>query len=215
MILIIFIILFISIILIYFINNYLNYETFSECNNFYKNSFCQLDVNTNKCVCKFQKDENKYGFDSLEGCCDICSEIDTEDCLADIESKKISYYCNIGGKCKEYKGSIINSHISANNCGNDPLNNQLLLPYTTFEECSKSINICDKYNDPTKSIHINKEECLKNSNCGYCTNDSNSGKCIEGNATSPLDLSKYYYCNPNTNLEINKYEYGNHAKYII
>jgi hypothetical protein len=208
----------ILILIFYIINYYLNFlELYSNCNNFYdKNSFCQLDINTNKCICKFQKDENKYAFNSPEKCCNkYCSNINPEDCLTVDDTNKISYYCNIGGICKEYKGTIVNSHISANNCGNDPLTNQILLPYTTFDECTNSTNICDKYNDPLKSVHVNKKECLKNTNCGYCTNDSNSGKCIEGNASKPLDLLKYYYCNPNTNLEINKYEYGNHSEYLL
>ena len=213
-------ILLVLIVLLYFINyylmHYLNYEKFIDCNKFFdKNSFCQLDIDNNKCICKFQKDENKYAFNAPEECCNFCDKIDPEDCLADTTFDKISYYCNIGGKCKEYKGTIINSHISANNCGNDPLNNQILLPYTTLEECSKSINVCDKYNNPLKSTHINKKECLENVNCGYCTNDSNGGKCIEGTSTSPLDLLNYYYCNPNTKLDINKYEYGNHSEYLL
>ena len=38
----------------------LKYENFVDCNKFFdKNSFCQLDIDSNKCICKFQKDENK------------------------------------------------------------------------------------------------------------------------------------------------------------
>lgn len=207
----------------------------SLCSNFYKNAFCQFDINTNKNMCKYQKDNVKIAFDAPETCCEGgCPNIDssktikqfssinnsvfsdsldatTSDARSDATSDatKPSYYCNIGGKCKKYNGTILNSHISTNNCGTDVLNNQLLLPYSSYEECSKTLNPCDKYNNPEWSEGKIKTECLKNTNCGFCTNDSGKGKCIEGTATEPLDLNRYYYCSGD------KYEYGNHAQYII
>ena len=215
--------LFLSLIYILFNKYYKNIESYSndpstdKCNNFFdKNSFCQLNVDKNICTCKFQKDSNKYGFDSPETCCNKkCMEKPLEECLDNNDFSKINYYCNIGGKCKEYTGTIINSHISANNCGNDLLTNQILLPYDSLSECSKSLDVCDKYNVPNRSENINKYECLKDSNCGYCTNEYGGGKCISGNATNPLDLMKYYFCVPNAPSNKNNYTYGNHVEYLL
>jgi len=197
------------------------YESFDndidkKCDNkfFEENSFCQLDVNKNKCVCKFQKDEMKYAFNSPEVCCEKrCNQIPPEDCLENNEFTEMPYYCNIGGQCKKYMGTIVSSHISANNCGTDPLNNQLLLPYESEEDCLRSINPCDKYNNKNNSVHKNKEECLTNTNCGFCTNEYGQGKCIEGNASKPIDLRTYYYCVPGVDKK-NTYTYGNRALYL-
>ena len=210
------------LLLIYILLNkinkyYKNIESYSDCNSFYdKNSFCQVNVDKNICTCKFQKDDIKYGFDSPETCCNNnCMKRPLNKCLDNNDFSKISYYCNIGGQCKEYTGNIVNSHISANNCGNDPLTNQILLPYENYEECSKSLDVCDKYNVPNRSSNINKNECLKDVNCGYCTNEYGGGKCIAGNATGPLDLMKYYYCSPNAQNNKNNYVYGNHVAYLL
>lgn len=185
------------------------------CSNFYKNAFCQFDIDANKNMCKYQKDSIKIAFDAPDFCCNQgngCSNNysskKTESNI-DSESSHPFYYCNIGGQCKKYNGTILNSHISTNNCGTDVLNNQLLLPYASYEECSKTLNPCDKYNNSEWSQAKIKTECLKNINCGFCTNEEGKGKCIEGTATEPIDLNKYYYCSGD------KYEYGDHAQYII
>jgi hypothetical protein len=181
-----------------------------------KNSFCQLDDSKTKCVCKFQKDDVKAAFNSPQINCDkICASIEAKDCLENNEFTEIPYYCNIAGKCIKYKGTVISSHISANNCGTEQLTNQLLLPFSTIEECEKSLDPCNKYNDPKKSVHLNRTECLGNPNCGFCTNSNGEGKCISGNATGPSDLNKYYYCNPYNGNKNNTYEYGNRAEYIL
>jgi hypothetical protein len=200
-------------ILFFFVNG-----SFKKNNieNFCKNSFCQIDLNDNRCKCRFQKDDNKYSFDSPETCCDRnCIDLPLDECLENNPFTEVSYYCNVGGSCKKYTGTIVNSHISANNCGNDPLTNQLLLPYNTYEECSKSTDICEKYNVSSNTQNVNKDNCLKDVNCGYCTNECGEGKCISGNATGPSDLTKYYYCNANTKNNNNTYSYGNHVAYLL
>jgi hypothetical protein len=185
-------------------------------NQYAKNSFCQLDNSKTKCVCKFQKDDIKAAFNSPQINCDkICASIEAKDCLENNEFTEIPYYCNIDGKCIKYKGTVVSSHISANNCGTEQLTNQLLLPYSSLEECEKSLDPCNKYNDPKKSVHLNRTECLGNSSCGFCTNSNGEGKCISGNATGPSDLNKYYYCNPYNGNKNNTYEYGNRAEYIL
>ena len=188
-----------------------------ECNTFFdKNSYCEYDIDEEICNCKFQKDDVKYIFNSPEPCCiKNCSKFSREKCVDNRNYTKVPYYCNIGGTCKEYEGTIISSHIAANNCGNDPLNNQILLPYASKEACQKSIDPCDKHNIPSRSANINKEECLKDVNCGFCTNDYGGGKCISGTAEGPLDLQKYFFCNVGATVNSNKYTYGNQMEYLL
>ena len=198
---------------------FINKELFEnkECSReFIKNSFCQYNTNDEKCECIYQKDDIKLGFYSSPGCCDrVCSKLSKEECLKQTKKDEIPYYCNIGGKCIKSTGTILSRNISANNCGTDVLNNQILLPYASFEECNKSMDICEKYNDPEKGRLENKENCLKDVNCGYCTNAQGLGKCISGNATTPSDLEKYYYCDANKKSGKNLYEYGNHIAYLL
>ena len=68
---------------------------------------------------------------------------------------------------------------------------------------------CDNYNDPNLSNDEKKKQCLKNTNCGFCTNEFGKGKCIEGTADGPLDIIKYNKCVPLiTNSTKYTYEYG-------
>lgn len=222
----IFIILFIVLFTIFFYQNkYLNLndnkETFqNNCNKFFKGkTFCQLNINNNKCECKYQKDGINYPFDAPEPCCDNkCSKIKPENCHEPNPKLESSYYCNIAGKCIEYKGTIKNNRISENNCGLDPLNNQLLLGYITKEECESQNNPCDKYNKYNMSTMKKKNFCLKDTNCGFCTNSYGDGKCIDGNASGPNDILKYFDCIPqqkNTDSSKNRYEYGDRALYLL
>jgi hypothetical protein len=194
-------------------------ESNTKCDEklFSTNSFCTFNKDQKKCMCKFQKDEVKYLFDSLSSCCNRkCSSLSEDECVSDYGYGEMPYYCNIGGKCIEYKGIIISSHISSNNCGTDPLNNQLVFPFASLEECQKSVDPCDKYNNPNNTFRVNREGCLKDVNCGYCTNENSSdGKCISGTATGPNDLQTYFYCDPNQKGGKNSYQYGNHATYLL
>jgi hypothetical protein len=188
-----------------------------NCNSFYdKNSFCELDFENNICDCKFQKDDLRYIFDSPETCCKrLCNNIPPDKCPITTPYTKAKYYCRNGDKCKEYIGTIENSRISGNYCGNDPLNNQLLLPYATQESCEKTLDVCDKYNVVNRSMHINKGECLKNTNCGFCINDTGNGKCISGTASGPTDLVQYFYCTPQNTDKTFSYTYGDHSAYLL
>ena len=203
-------------------NSYIIQETFkdplysNQCNPFYHGkTFCQLNKNNNKCECKYQKDGINYPFKAPEPCCNNkCIKMTPSECQEKNPVEKTSYYCNIGGKCIKYQGTNKSTNISQNNCGLDPLNNQLLLPYSSLEECKSQNNPCDKYNKPNWSTAKKKSNCLKNVNCGFCTNQYDQGKCIEGTATGPNDILKYYYCNPGASKN-NTYTYGDHALYII
>lgn len=189
----------------------------NKCNDFYsKNSYCTWDVDENRCECKYQKDSVKYIIDSPSYCCKRdCSKLLEKDCISTSKDTKINYYCNYGGKCNKYHGTMTRKKIAANYCGNDPLNNQIILPFASLDECDKSLDHCDKYNIPDRSMNINKSECLKDTNCGFCTNDDNGGKCISGTASGPNDLQRYYFCKPDSKKDVNKYIYGNHVAYLL
>jgi hypothetical protein len=194
-------------------NQTINQKT-EQCNAYFpNNSFCQFDEDLNQCKCKYQKDSVKYAFPSPISCCDrLCSLLPREKCLASTSLEKPTYYCNIGGVCLPRTATIRDNQISANNCGTDPLNNQLLLPYMTKEECEKTADPCDVYNSKFKTESEKKDACLKDDKCGYCTNQYNVGKCISGTASGPLDLQKYYYCVPSRTQGSYEYQYGDHAQ---
>jgi len=188
-----------------------------KCNDFFKNnSFCTSSPDNNECECSFQKDDLRYMFDSPNTCCKkLCKKYSPEKCLNTTPFLKEKYYCRNGDKCYEKKGIILNSRISANYCGNDPLNNQLLLPYSSYEECMKTVDVCDKHNKNDRSLNVNKSECLKDVNCGFCTNNTGGGLCISGTASGPSDLNKYYYCTPESVSKTYSYKYGNHMDFIL
>jgi len=224
---IIIIIFFIGILILLFISKtkepYENITKKNEddkCNDFFlNNSYCDLNIDTNTCNCKYQKDDLKYVFDSPENCCQRnCFKLSPDECIEKNNFTKIPYYCNVGGVCKKYNGTIVESHIATNNCGLDPLNNQLLLPYATYDECIKNLNPCDQYNIPSRSSHINQDKCLKDNRCGYCTNSVGGGKCIEGAPDGPANFHKYFFCNPevrNTDKQENRYYYGDFQEFIL
>ncbi len=188
-----------------------------SCNGYFKdNSFCQIDSDTNDCNCKYQKDNLRYVFNSPETCCNkLCSKYTNNTCVTNTPYLSHKYYCRKGNICEERNGIILNNKISSNNCGNDPLNNQILMPYTSKEECERMTDICDKYNNNERSEHINKAECLKDVNCGYCSNNTGGGKCISGTASGPVDLNTYYYCTPQSPNKTYSYTYGNHSAYLL
>ena len=210
-------IFFILIVSLNLIKKYYKLENFqNNCPLFFKgNTFCQLNKNNNKCECKYQKVGINYPFMAPESCCNNkCNLLSPSECQEKNPIEKTSYFCNIGGKCIEYKGTNQNINISQNNCGLDPLNNQLILPYTSMQECESQNNPCNKYNNYKWSTAKKKSKCLKNVNCGFCTNSYGEGKCIDGNATGPNDILKYFYCIPGVSKN-NTYTYGDHALYIL
>ena len=186
-----------------------------DCNDFFKsNSFCSVD--DNKCHCNFQKDDLRYLFDTPDTCCNkLCRKYAPEKCLNVTPFLTEKYYCRNGDKCYETKGTILNNRIAANSCGNDPLNNQLLLPYADYNECMKTIDVCDKYNIKDRSMHVNKSECLKDVNCGFCSNNTGGGLCISGTASGPNDLQKYFYCTPGSVSKTYSYTYGDHMDFLL
>ena len=205
------ILLLIIFLIFYFINNYIkfsDFEFFSNYTNpFYKDkTFCNFNKDLKKCICSYQKDSISIPFEAPNDSCNYkCIGKNEDECNSNYEN--INYYCKIDGKCKELKGTNQNKYISVNNCGTDRLSNQIKLPYLTKEDCEKSLNICDSYNNDNLSNSEIKKKCLENNKCGYCTNKFGEGKCVEGTAEGPLDLNNN--CTVNAKDNENKYEYGN------
>lgn len=200
----------INIIIILFLFYYINHSLIENFQNyvnpFYKNkSYCSFNKDKNVCSCTFQKDNLGIGFKAPEDACNnTCFNKNQEEC----DKNEIEYYCKEENKCVKYKGTNQNKYITMNNCGTDKLTNLIKTPYIDKKSCEKNINSCDKYNKNNLSNSEIKEKCLKDTNCGFCTNQYGEGKCIEGTAEGPLDLNSN--CSPNNyKNNNNKYEYGN------
>ncbi len=170
-------------------------ETFEEkeCKG---TSFCAYDLNKDKCVCASQKDDARLQFPNNPECCDIqCNALPKEKCVKPNELN-VKYYCNVAGQCKEYNATMKDSVIMANICGIDNVTNQYIMPFSSKEECERSSDVCNKYNDKNVSAAQIEKNCLNDTNCGMCYNESGIGKCVLGSPAGPNDLDKYYFCKP-------------------
>jgi len=213
------IIILIVILLLFICFQFFLKENFqNQCNPFFKGkTFCSFNNDSNQCECTYQKDSVHIPYTAPENCCNYkCIQKTREECNKPINKQEASYYCYSNRKCQERKGTIWNSHISANNCGTDPLNNQLLLPFLTKKECEKSLSPCDKYNDERLSTSEKKAKCLTNPACGFCTNPYGYGKCMDGTAEAPNDFIRYPQCvaDPSTGNKY-KYEYGDFLEFLF
>ncbi len=183
----------------HYFKNFLNTrETFEQENNCKGNAFCAYDLNKDKCVCASQKDDARLQFPNNPDCCTTqCSALPKEKCVAP-QDLDIKYYCNVSGKCKEYNATMKDSVIMANICGIDNVTNQYIMPFSSKEECERSSDVCNKYNDKNLSAAIIEKNCLNDTNCGMCYNESGVGKCVSGSPAGPNDLDAYYFCKPST-----------------
>ena len=193
-------------IIFYVINNFYKEHFSSYINPFYKNKcFCTYNKNTNKCNCTYQHDTMNIPYKAPETACNNeCINKNPNECVKN--NNEINYYCKLNGKCVEYKGTNQANFISLNNCGTDKLTNEIILPYLSKEDCEGSLNICDSFNKSEYSESEKKEKCLKNTQCGFCTNKFGQGKCVQGTAEGPLDLNDD--CAYNFQNSENKYTYG-------
>jgi hypothetical protein len=179
-------------------------------------SFCAYDTQKESCVCARQKDDARLQFPNDPDCCDrTCSTLPKEKCMGNDMTTPLSeslllpepnvpgklnikYYCNVAGKCKEYNAYIQDSVIMGNICGIDNVTNQYIMPFASKEECERSSDVCNKYNNKNLSAAEVEKGCLNDTNCGMCYNESGVGKCVSGSPAGPNDLDKYYFCKPST-----------------
>ena len=132
--------------------------------------------------------------------------ITLSNCSVDKESTKF-YWCPVAGKCEKFPAYIYESMLSANKCGYDKLTNQKIYPFLSEEDCHKNIEPCDIYNNKKNSNNKNKENCLNNMYCGWCTNNNGIGKCVSGTSSGPINIYKYNFCKVNNPSNKNSYSY--------
>jgi len=196
------IILVITFILYFLLNQKEHFSNFVDiqCPESIKKltNFCTWNKDKNKCMCVFQKSGDYYY--NFPVCCDKdCSKLSKEECEPESDVK---YYCqnNEGTDCESYNAYIVDNKVSGNLCGMEVLTNNYKRPYLSYDECKKELNECTKYKD--------QDKCIKNDKCGWCSNNSGKGLCIEGTAEGPIDNFKYYYCDPNQKNNNNSWTYG-------
>lgn len=219
------VILIIILFIIYYIRRNENVENFNshhvnnknECpkiNN--QTSFCNWDNNDKKCYCSYQPGLAYTNFPQNPNCCDkSCVELSEDECQKNNLEGNVTYYCPVNGECQEFMGYKTNTKISANTCGLDKLNYQTIYPFLSKRDCQLSINQCDLYNNTNLTSSEQKEKCLQQTFCGWCTNNLGVGKCIEGTASGPNNIYKYNFCKLNSNSSNNSYTHGSNLEFNI
>jgi hypothetical protein len=107
------------------------------------------------------------------------------------------YYCQSDGKCTRRLIDI--KHASANNCDYNNLSERMNPAFIKSNVCNESLDTCGTFN-------TNKEKCITNSNCGWCTDSTGNGKCVSGTPTGPNNQT--YKCKPQTGHTIYNYTFS-------
>ena len=212
-------VVFAFVLLFLFIILYLNNESFDKYSNMKEHfgvqcqdesnttDFCAWNVNNKTCYCTYQPGLTRTNFPQNPSCCDkSCAELSEEDCnlMPNPQYNNINYYCPIDGQCQKFIGKTSNDMISTNTCGYDKLNYQTIYPFLTKADCEQFLDPCGVNNNDKYSISEQRESCLNNEFCGWCTNDQGIGQCISGTATGPVNIYKYNFCQANTNSYVHK-----------
>lgn len=99
-------------------------------------------------------------------------------------------------KCQSHKFDPLD--VSKNNCGENGFSQVPLNVYLSEKECMNDLFPCDG---------LNEKECLLDSRCGYCTNNSGQGFCFRGTTEGPLNVT--IPCVPDRVKPTNSYFKGN------
>ena len=91
-------------------------------------------------------------------------------------------------------------------CGIRNVDNQPAPIYNTKEECKADIN---------KFSLLDRHQCLRTSEAGWCTDRNGEGICVEGAQDRPRDLFRYGYCFPNRVNGVNAYIPGSSSQFVI
>ena len=219
------VILLLTLLIIYYIHKNENIENFNshqvnnknECTKIDNQiNFCNWDNNDKKCYCSYQPGLAYTNFPQIPTCCnESCSELSEDECQRDNIEGNIKYYCPINSECQEFMGYKTDTKISANTCGIDKLNYQTIYPFLSKRDCQLSINQCDLYNNSNLTASEQKEKCLQQTFCGWCTNNLGVGKCIEGTASGPNDIYKYNFCKIGNSGSNNSYTHGSNLEFNI
>lgn len=179
-------------------------------------NFCNWNSNDKKCYCSYQPGLAYTNFPQNPDCCEkSCSELSEDDCQKDNLEGNVKYYCPINSECQEFIGYKNSTKISANTCGLDKLNYQTIYPFLSKRDCQLSINQCDLYNNTNLTSSEQKEKCLEQTFCGWCTNNLGVGKCIEGTASGPNNIYKYNFCKLDNSSLNNSYTHGSNLEFNI
>lgn len=109
------------------------------------------------------------------------------------KSKPYTRYSSVNGKC------IKTTKYLGNNILDIPITG-----YQTKAECLANNDICQQYSN-------DKNKCIKQTNCGYCTNDKNQGMCLSGTPSGPINLK--YKCQQSGHKS-NDFTMGHPDEYI-
>jgi len=179
-------------------------------------NFCNWNSNDKKCYCSYQPGLAYTNFPQNPNCCEkSCAELSEDECQIDNLEGNVKYYCPINGECREFMGYKTNTKISANTCGIDKLNYQTIYPFLSKRDCQLSINQCDLYNNTNLTSSEQREKCLEQTFCGWCTNNLGVGKCVEGTASGPNNIYKYNFCKVNNSGLNNSYTFSNNLVFNI
>ena len=88
------------------------------------------------------------------------------------------YYCYSGCKKACIKRKYNPLEPQKNTCGENGFSQAPLDVFLSEEECLNKSMPCGR---------LDRDQCLSNSKCGYCTNNSGQGFCFESTTEGPLD----------------------------
>lgn len=208
-ILIILIIMFCILIAILFSRK--SIESFGDCKNCYQIIDCNDPKEKDKkCQYRFRgswikcpkgtlnEDQICYdcpwkrpGLDLLPdtGCCD------KKCCRREKKDLGVPYYCRRYGTCiKKYSKDG-----KCKSCGMQTLYNIPAKIFDTLEACRNYINPYAK---------LNKEECLKQTSAGWCTDYLGNGVCVPGTPEGPIDQLRWDTCYVNQRTDKNSWQGG-------
>ena len=127
--------------------------------------------------------------------------------------KSYEFYNNNKNNNKNNKNKVIHRYSSINGVCKKTTkymgNNILGIPikgYHSKEKCIEKNDSCHKYN---------KQDCLKQDKCGYCSNNKNGGMCLSSTPDGPIDL-QYNMCHPSSgSTSSNKFTMGASNGFIL
>jgi hypothetical protein len=168
-------------------------------------TFCHLDTSTllqtPNYQCSYQKSNQIYPAPSV--CCkpsctkqNLLSKLQSQQNLW-IPNKQYYYCIDKNFTCQKHLFDPY--HPERNTCGQNMLSQTPIPSYPSLEQCQSAIR-CETI--------LNKNKCLDVPMCGWCTDESGNGKCVDGTPEGPIRQNIYYYCRPDRKDDINTYTYA-------